>query len=431
MSRWPLTLRGTGALVLAVACFIVAQAFGISELLYISALLALVVGASIVALHLVHRAATVTRSFDPDVVGAGGVADVHLRVELRSALPSGPGRWSDALPDGVRGIGADGAPEPAQGDFPETPSGMRAGGTTVALRYAVTAQRRGIHQIGPLTLIATDPFGFARRRQVAGRPLALTVTPAVIELPALNEQPGEAGGSMHSTTDQLGQGSDNLIPRHYVAGDSMRRIHWRASAHRDQLMVRQEEQETTPEAIVVLDRGGARWDPDAQRMPGVDPAFETAVSACISATARLVHEGYVVSVLDADGTPLAETIDGGDAAAVERLAIALATITAQRDVAPEPLVALLAGTMTGPLVYVTGALDARGAAILTPLVHHSTLPILLVATDAGPRGGSRAAADVLARASAAGWRATAVSPEGELADAWRSIVGRGAHRVGV
>ncbi|PZU44789.1 MAG: DUF58 domain-containing protein [Microbacterium sp.] len=456
-ARWPLTVRGTGALALAVACFVAAQSFGIAELVYVGALLVVAVVASVAVLHLVHRGASVVRSFDPDIVGAGGTVDVRLRIELRSPLPSGPGRWSDALPDGIRGIpgapgtsgalgtpgtpGApgtpgvpradDGTPGPAEGDFPETASGMRTGGTAVALRYTARALRRGIHQIGPLTLIATDPFGFARRRRTVGRPLALTVTPAIVELPPLSEQPGDAGGSMNSTTDQLGQGSDNLIPRHYVAGDSMRRIHWRASAHRDQLMVRQEEQETTPEAIVVLDRAGSRWDADAQRMPGLDPPFETAVSACVSAAARLVHEGYIVTVLDADGTPLADTIDGGDTAAVESLAVALATATAVRESPSEPLVALLASTMTGPLVYVTGTLTERDAAVLSPLVHHSILPVLLAVTPGASHRAGSAHADALGHAASAGWRVGGVAAGADLAEAWAGVVGRGARRVGV
>ena len=92
----------------------------------------------------------------------------------------------------------------------------------------------------------------------------------------------------------------------------MRRIHWRASAHRDELMVRQEEQETTPEAVVVLDRGAPRWAAEAMGAPGADPGFEAAVTTCVSAVARLVLDGYSVEVIDSDGTALAERIDGGD-----------------------------------------------------------------------------------------------------------------------
>src|SRR5690606_1012528 len=110
----------------------------------------------------------------------------------------------------------------------------------------------------------------------------------------------------------LGQGADNLIPRAYMSGDSMRRIHWRASAHRGDLMVRQEEQESTPEATVVFDRNVDRYGREALLRPGEDPAFEAAVSACASAVARLTDEGYVVTVIDVDGAALVERIDSED-----------------------------------------------------------------------------------------------------------------------
>lgn len=413
MSRWPLTVRGTGALLLAFVCFVTAHTFKITELLYVSVLLTVVVGASIATLYLVRRTEKVTRSFLPDVATAGAEIDVRLRVEIRSPLPGAQGQWRDTLPTGVVGEAA--------GIFPETASGMRAGGRAVQLDYTIVAQRRGIRPIGPVSVVTTDPFGFARRRHTIGRALPLTVTPEVVDLGPLVEQPGEAGGSMHATTDQLGQGADNLVPRHYVPGDSMRRIHWRASAHRDELMVRQEEQETTPEAVVVLDRGTERWDVEAARAPGADPGFEIAVSACVSAAARLVQEGYLVSVLDVDGTPLIEPIEGGDAAAVERLAVELATVTAHRESSPEALIALFSGTMTGPLVYVTGAITETDAATLARLTHHSTLPLLLAVA---PRG------DALSHARSTGWRVAAIPPDTDLALAWSAVVDRGMRRVG-
>jgi uncharacterized protein (DUF58 family) len=412
MSRWPLTARGTGAAVLAFACFVGAHAFTLIELLYISALLTIVVIASIATLYFVRRAEKVTRSFDPDIAGVGDEVDVRLRVEIRSPLPSAQGQWSDILPVGIEGDAA--------GVFPQTGSGMWTGSRAVALQYTARATRRGIRPIGPVSVVSTDPFGFARRRHSIGRALPLTVTPAIVDLSPLAELPGEAGGSMHSATDQLGEGSDNLVPRHYIPGDSMRRIHWRASAHRDQLMVRQEEQETTPEATVVLDRARARWHADADRAPGTDPSFEMAVSACVSVAARLVHEGYIVGVVEADGTPLTDTIDAGDAAGVERLAIDLATVTARRDGGFESLVAMFAGTSTGPVVVITGAMTEADATVLAPLAHHSSLPIVLAVA---PQGAA------FVQAAESGWRTAQIPPSSDLGVAWATVTERGARRV--
>lgn len=413
-SGWPLTVRGTGAIVLAFVCLILAQRLGLAELVYLAALLVVVVGASITTLYLVRRSATVTRSFSPDVAEAGGAVHVRLRVRIRTRLPVAQGRWRDALPDGVTGD--------ATGVFPATRSGLRDAGGGVELAYDVTAQRRGIRSLGPLSVGATDPFGFARRRHTIGRPLPLTVTPAIVDLGPLADQPGETGGSLHSSTDQLGQGTDNLVPRHYVPGDSMRRIHWRASAHRDELMVRQEEQETTPEATVVLDRSTRRWTSAAARATGGDPDFETAVSACASIAVHLAKEGYLVSVVDLDGAVLTDPIDGDDSAAIERLAIDLATVTAHRDLGPDALATLYAGQMTGPLIYVTGRLTSADVIPLRTVAHHSSQPIILSMTTEGE--------PVPTELAALGWRVAEVAAGGDLGAAWTAVADRGARRVG-
>lgn len=414
MKRWPLTLRGTGAAVLGVLCFVLAHEFKVTELLYVSVLLLAVVAASIATLYLMRRSETVARSFHPDVATVGQEVDVRTRVVIRSPLPVAQGAWREAVSDGL-----DGAPA---GRFPATASGASLGGRAIDLEYRLTARRRGMRSVGPLTVTSTDPFGFARRRTTVGEPSALTVAPQVIELSTLTDLPGEAGGSMHSTTNHLGQGADNLIPRHYVPGDSMRRIHWRASAHRDELMVRQEEQETTPEAVVVLDLGLQRWTADAMQAPGEDPGFEAGVTACVSVTARLVREGYRVTVIDVDGTEIVEPIDAGDNAGIDSMLTAFATVTAHRTSQPEHLVRLFTGVQTGPLVLVTGRFDEADADALAALPHHSAMPVLLtVAAQPG----------AITRAEAYGWRVAAVPPDADLGAAWISVSERGGRRVGV
>ncbi len=413
MTRWPLTVRGTGAALLSLLCFVLAHEFRLTELIYVGVLLAAVVIASVATLHLVRRTETVSRSFSPDIVAVGSDVDVRARVAIRSPLPIAQGRWTDTLPRGISGD--------ATGDFPAVASGMRTERNGVEITYQVRAERRGVRRFGPLTITSTDPFGFARRRHAVGGTVALTVAPVIVDLGALADLPGEAGGSMHTATHQLGQGADNLVPRHYTPGDSMRRIHWRASAHRDELMVRQEEQETAPEATVIFDRAVRRWDQSAARAPGADPGFEAAVSAAVSAVARFVAEGYRVSVLEVDGAELCAPIDSGDMAGALHLAMSLATIVTHGQASLDATVRLFAGTMTGPLVVVTGILDEADAALLGPLAHHSSLPILLAVAPHGT---------ALARASDAGWRAAGIGPDDDLTQAWRSVVDRGTSRVG-
>lgn len=413
---WPLTVRGTGALVLALACFILANEAGIIELLYFGVLLVALLAASLLAISLARPTDSVVRSLRPDVSTVGRDTRVDVRVGVRAAFPTPAGRWVDAVPKGLRGT--------AEGDFPALGSGLlggaRAGARTVDLTYTVTGVRRGVHSLGRLSVRFADPFGLARRSIVLGQRTPITVAPAVVDLSPLVDYAGEAGGTLHTTTNQLGQGADNLVARPYMPGDSMRRIHWRATAHRDELMVRQEEQESTPEASVVLDRGALRWAPEALSAPGVDPGFETAVSMCVSAVARLVHDGYAVEVLDSDGTLLAERIDGGDSAEIETLLTQFATLTARRDDHLGKLTRLFAGVNTGPLVLIVGRFDPADADLIAPVAHHSTLPLLFATSPVG---------DALDRAADAGWRARPLEPDADPALAWSAGVGRGVRDV--
>jgi uncharacterized protein (DUF58 family) len=409
---WPLTIRGTGALVLAGVCFVVAGEAGIAELLYFGILLIAVVVASIVSLYVGRRTDAVTRSLVPDVASVGRETSVAVRVAVRTAVPTPPGTWADTLPTGLRGTAA--------GAFPALGSGMRGGERVVDLTYTVTGVRRGVHSLGPLTVRSTDPFGLARRTMVFGQRTPVTVAPAVVDLSPLVDYAGATGGTLQTTTNQPGQGSDNLVARPYAPGDSMRRIHWRATAHRDALMVRQEEQESTPEATVVLDRGALRWSMDALHAPGADPEFEAGVSACVSAVARLVRDGYAVDVLDSDGTVLADRIDGGDMTEVEMMLAHFATVTARRDDSLPRLMRLFAGVSTGPVVLVVGRFDPADADAVGPIAHHSTLPLLL---------STRPTADALERAVDHGWHVAPIDPEGDLGLAWGRAVGRGVRHV--
>lgn len=411
---WPLTIRGTGALILAIACFVLARELGLVELVYFGVLLAVVLAASLASLYFVRRTESVTRSLDPEIAVVGRDATVSVQVGVRTAVPTAPGRWLDTLPRGLSGK--------AEGVFPALGSGLRIGEKSVELEYSVTGMQRGLYSLGPLLVASTDPFGLARRSSTLGGRTPVTVAPAIVDLPPLAEFAGDTGGTLHSTTNQLGQGADNLIARPYVSGDSMRRIHWRATAHRDELMVRQEEQESTPEAVVVLDRSVERWTPEAMRGPGLDARFEVAVSACVSVVAGLVRDGYSVDVIDSDGTPLAERIDGGDIVGADDLATAFASITARRDDHPARLSTVFAGSMTGPVVLITGLFEATDAAAIAPIVHHCALPILLAGAPTD---------DALDRAADLGWRTAAIDPTTDLALAWASAADRGvSHAFG-
>lgn len=410
---WPLTLRGTGALALSVVGFVVAHEAGLIELVYFAALLVAVLVLSVISLWFTRRIDAVSRSLSPEVATVGRESTVTVRIAVRNALPTSPGTWDDTVPAGLVAR--------ARGVFPAVGSAMRGGERAVELRYTVEGRVRGIHPLGPFGLTVTDPFGLARRRLRLGGKTQVTVAPRVVDLPFFRGSSGETGGTRETASTQLGQGADNLVARPYAPGDSMRRIHWRATAHRDTLMVRQEEEETSPEATVILDRSAAQWSPEALRAPGADDAFETAVAAAVSIIARLVRDGYTVEVLDTDGAALAEPVPGGDLHEIDALATQFATLTARRGDGIARTAGMFAGHQTGPVIVVTGRLRVEDALSLAPLAHHSSMPVVIAASPSS---------DALARLHDRGWHTGAAFSEAELGDAWETAMQRGATRVG-
>ncbi|MEV4775624.1 DUF58 domain-containing protein [Microbacterium sp. LWH12-1.2] len=382
--RRTLTGRGAGALLAGVACVVLANAVAAPILLYVGLLLFLLPALSFLVVRIPRRTGTVARQISTDLITVSELSRVTVRFNLR-AIRIPHGLWRDVLPDAVAGESG--------GEYPP-----RSG----QLSYVITGVRRGIWQIGPLMLRTVDPFGLAQREQEFGETRTVTVVPEVFTLAPLTVRVGAAGGTAHTSSSRLGQGSDNLSPRHYISGDSMRRIHWRATAHRGQLMVRQEEEESSPDALVVLDRSAARWD-----RPGhsADARFETAVSLCASAAIHLVQEGYSVDVIDSAGNVLGELRRHEDDR--DGLLVALAMVTPRGD--SRDLPTLIGGTPPGPLVYITGRIDEEDAALLRP---SGAAAAMLFATEAQP--------GAMAAATAHGWSTAELGED--IADAWEDAL---------
>ncbi|MFS0854154.1 DUF58 domain-containing protein [Microbacterium sp. 179-I 3D4 NHS] len=360
--RRSLTPRGVGALVAALCCVIGANLAAAPILLYAGLLLAFLTLLSCLSVWLPRRSGTVSRQISTDLLTVSQTSRVTVRFALRS-LRVPHALWHDVLPPAVTGDAA--------GEYP--PESGR-------LEYRITGVRRGVWPVGPLLLRTVDPFGLAQRVQEFGDTRTVTVVPEVVALAPLAVRVGAAGGTAHTSSSRLGQGADNLSPRAYLPGDSMRRIHWRATAHRGQLMVRQEEEESSPDALVILDRSRSRWTPDD---PDAEAAFEAAVSLCASAAIHLADEGYGVDVIDSSGAVLG--ILRGHEDDRDSLLVALALLSPRgegRDVAT-----LVGGSAPGPLIYITGRIDEDDALRLRTA---GAAVAMLFASDAQP--GAEAAA---------------------------------------
>ena len=171
----------------------------------------------------------------------------------------------------------------------------------VEVRYELPTSRRGVIDVGPLRWDRTDPLGLVRRRSALPGTAVLYVHPAVHRFP-LGTAAQNAQGEQ-ARTDLALEGSITFHTlREYVPGDDLRRIHWRASAHRGELMVRQNIDVTPPKATIVLITDAALY--------ANHDDFEHAVDVAASAAVGAVRAGQAVSLwttgglrLSANGAP--------------------------------------------------------------------------------------------------------------------------------
>jgi uncharacterized protein (DUF58 family) len=112
---------------------------------------------------------------------------------------------------------------------------------------------RGGFQLGPTTVTSGDPFGIFRVSKVFPAQSSLVVLPLLFRVNEFLSPPGLLPGGK-----AIRRKSIDITPhasgiREYVPGDPMKRIHWPTSVRRDQLMVKEFEQDPQSEVWLFLD----------------------------------------------------------------------------------------------------------------------------------------------------------------------------------
>lgn len=112
------------------------------------------------------------------------------------------------------------------------------GASTITWRLAGQCQRRGLFTLGPTSLVASDPLGLYTIELHDPRCVQLMVTPPVVPLPHIQVAAGgQAGeGRPRPSAPQRTVSASGVRP--LVPGDSLRLVHWRTTARRQQFHVR-------------------------------------------------------------------------------------------------------------------------------------------------------------------------------------------------
>ena len=350
------------------------------------------------------------RRVEPARVPVGETAQVVLRLENLSRVPTGVLLLEDRLPYSLGG-------RPRFVVSRIEPRGVRE------VSYPVRSDVRGRYLIGPLQLRFADLFGLVELNRSFTSSDALIVTPPVVPLPPVVLGGDWAGGGDSHARSISTMGDDDVTTREYRHGDDLRRVHWRSTARYGELMVRREEQPWQNRGVLFLDTRAS-----AHRGDGPASSLERAVAAAASVGSHLARHGFGMRFLTDSGEEVYDySADAMSGTGFEGLLLdSLAMVT------PSPGVDLTTGLSTvrrgggeGLVIAVLGALTDADVEALTRFRHHAAacVAILLDTTtwtlSAPPSAAARGHTQTAGLLSGAGWRVLSAPARADLRTLWR------------
>ena len=395
------TRRGWAVLAAGAIAVIVALSVGWRDLFFVGLILLVLLAVSSVVLRAGSAALDVERRNSPEIVPAGEPFTVSLKVTNGAWLRTPLQRWHDRTPRGVAGSPSASLPALA---------GRGDAASSARLSYAAVAEHRGVVEIGPMTVERSDPFGLLLSERTVGGTEPLTVLPRITPLDAAGSGRSSAGDAA-TVAWRSGHGYDDVVTREYRSGDALRHVNWRASAHRGELMVRQEQSSDEARALVVLDTRRETYPSAA--------AFEWAVEYAASIVAHLAAARVDVRLLET-------APDGGVLLDVDRDAqevlVDLASVErrSSRSIGVDYLARLESLLAAEPAAVHAVLGSGTGAPELRELASQRARTTQATLTLAGS-----AAAEIPDELWFAGWSAGVAGPSSAIDDAWRQVAGGG------
>ena len=263
-----MTQRGRRVLILALGLYIAAWGFGTAVMFPVAIGLALAPAAAWAWVRLLDRPMRLRRRTG------------HLELVEGQSFAVGLEVTADGGPMPGRAVVVD-----CVGERPVTAPVVRAG-RVLRGRYEVASALRGRYRLGDAKLVIDDGFGLAETRIPLDRSDEVIVYPRVYPLEGLFTDAGGMSGEQGRALLHRTAGYDLHSIRDHQRGESLRRVHWRSTAKRRKLMVKELQDTPRDEASVLLDG-------DIRAVAGERPesTFDYQVRAAASLLHRLVESG--------------------------------------------------------------------------------------------------------------------------------------------
>jgi uncharacterized protein (DUF58 family) len=437
-----LTVRGRAVVAAAAALLLVGALLGERPLVQLAVFALALPLLSALAVARQRFRISARRTVSPPRVPRGDTAEVTLEIANADTRTGGLWVLTEQLPGDL-------------GASPRFVVERLAPGARSQLHYRVHAQRRGRHVLGPVRLRLVDPFGLVERSAVGAESAPLLVIPRVQPLGDGGPAGGQGGGGEGSRRTIAVHGEDDVSTREYRHGDDLRKVHWRATARKGELMVRLEERPWRAQATLLLDTrarahlvaprvratgpaDAARPGPAGDDAPPVD-SFEWAVEAAASIGTELARRGAVLRAVTDTGELVPTSGRGrlGPDDLLDRLAGLGPSRSAGLIVGVEQL-CRAAGE--GPVVCLLGAVGPDDVVELIrgrsgPTTDLAVLTDIESWADPVPARGRRAMSaasrgalttqreDAATLLRAAGWRVAVARADTTVAEVWAALGG--------
>ena len=219
------------------SCLLAALSTGSKIYLLFAVLLAVMTLLSLLSVMLAGRSASVSHTLSSHRVQRGEDVTLEIVVRHRGFLPIAPITITLSAAPGEPLI------------VTRLPfSGRRS----QRLAYRFSTAHVGVFSPGVVNYLVEDVFGFFSRKRLPDAPAPdLMVLPLPFEVEPLQFSPGDTGMEMLARARE-----DPTTPsdvRTYQPGDPMKKIHWKLSMRKRELLVRRFEEPALPDALVLLD----------------------------------------------------------------------------------------------------------------------------------------------------------------------------------
>jgi len=293
--------------------------------------------------------------------------------------------------------------------------------------------QRGVFSLGPTEIVSGDLFGlFPVSRRMPSRG-SLLVYPMMVDVHAFPSPPGllPGGEALRRRTHQVTPNAAGV--REYVPGDPLNRIHWRSTARRDELIVKEFELDPMAQIWIFLDAEAeaqaeepystpseaveATWSPWREiKLPPSTEEYGVTIAASLAQ--HFIRRDRAVGLVSyqhpSRGAPDVLPPDRGGRQ-FGKILEALAPLSAEGDLSISALVTAHAQHIPrgSTIIVITPSVEGDVALAADMLVQRGLRPVIVL-LDAASFGGSKGTAELSDGIAASGVPVRVVGKDDDL-----------------